>query len=120
MQSQMMSYLSLARGTSIVVETVFESRNKHISELKRMGADIIQSHDGMTSIIKGVEKLNGTIVEGRDLRGGAALILAGLAAEGQTIVNHSRFVERGYEKLEETLRDLGCDIVLKLEGDVSL
>lgn len=110
MQSQMMSYLALAQGTSIVFETVFESRNKHISELKRMGADITQSKDCMTSVIRGVDSLEGTIVEGRDLRGGAALILAGLAAKGETIVTNSNFVERGYVEIENMLKSIGANI----------
>ncbi len=112
MQPQMMAYLTIANGVSIVIETVFESRNKHVSELKRMGANIILSQDGMTSIIKGVDRLNGAIVESRDLRGGAALILAGLAAEGNTRVLNSEYVERGYESFEKTLRKLGVDITL--------
>ncbi|MDR2939066.1 MAG: UDP-N-acetylglucosamine 1-carboxyvinyltransferase, partial [Clostridiales bacterium] len=85
MQPQFMALLSVANGTSIITETVFESRNKHISELLRMGADIVMSQDGMTSIIKGSERLKGSNVTSKDLRGGAALILAGLAAEGTTI-----------------------------------
>lgn len=110
MQPQFMAMLSIAKGTSIVAETVFESRNKHISELNRMGANIILSQDGMTSVVKGVSGLNGTIVTSKDLRGGAALILAGLAAEGETIVLNSNYVERGYEKIEETLKTLGGNI----------
>ena len=110
MQPQLMALLSVANGTSIVEETVFESRNKHISELMRMGANIILLQDGMTSVIKGVNELEGTSVTGRDLRGGAALILAGLAAKGKTIVTNSEFVERGYVHIEEDLRALGADI----------
>ena len=110
MQPQLMALLSVANGTSIVEETVFESRNKHISELMRMGANIILLQDGMTSVIKGVRELKGTSVAGKDLRGGAALILAGLAASGKTIVTNSEFVERGYVHIEEDLRSLGADI----------
>ncbi len=112
MQPQFMALLTLAKGTSIITETVFESRNKHISELVRMGAEIIISQDGMTSVIKGVNMLNGSVVSSKDLRGGAALILAGLVANGNTIVLNSNYVERGYEKIEENLSKLGADIIL--------
>ena len=110
MQPQFMAMLSLAQGTSTLHETVFESRTKHMSEFSRMGADIILSPDGMTAIINGVKKLNGTEVVSKDLRGGAALILAGLAAEGKTIVTGTQYVERGYESIEKTLALLGADI----------
>ena len=113
MQPQFMSLLTIADGTSIVNETVFESRNKHIGELIRMGADIILAQDGVTSIIKGIEKLKGSTVSARDLRGGAALILAGLVAEGETIVLNSSYVERGYECIEKSLASLGADITFK-------
>lgn len=112
MQPQLMTLLSLAEGTSIVVETMFESRNKHISELNRMGADIILTKDGMTSVVKGVKSLVGATVAGKDLRGGAALILAGLAAQGETTVLNSCHVERGYESIENALTKLGADIRL--------
>ncbi|MDR1912881.1 MAG: UDP-N-acetylglucosamine 1-carboxyvinyltransferase, partial [Clostridiales bacterium] len=110
MQPQFMALLSLAKGVSMVSETVFESRNRHIGELKRMGADITLSPDGQTSVIKGVPKLRGAVVESKDLRGGAALILAGLAAEGYTEVRNSRHVERGYEEIEKSLQAIGADI----------
>lgn len=112
MQPQFMTLMSLSEGTSIVVETMFESRNKHISELNRMGADIILTKDGMTSVIKGVSSLEGATVAGKDLRGGAALILAGLAAQGETKVLNSFHVERGYESIESALTKLGADIKL--------
>ncbi|MDR1639499.1 MAG: UDP-N-acetylglucosamine 1-carboxyvinyltransferase [Clostridiales bacterium] len=110
MQPQIMSLLSLAQGVSIISETVFESRSKHIAELRRMGADIIVAPDGTTFIIKGVRKLHGATVESKDLRGGAALILAGLAAEGDTTVLGSKHVERGYDQIEKSLKDLGGNI----------
>jgi len=110
MQAQMMTLLTKAEGMSIVEETVFESRNKHISELIRMGANIVLLQDGMTSVINGVKKLQASNVTCKDLRGGAALILAGLAAEGKTVVNNSVFVERGYVKIDEDLRKIGADI----------
>ena len=110
MQPQMMALLTLAAGTSVVIETVFESRTKHIPELIRMGADIILSPDGRTSVIKGVKRLEGATVEATDLRGGAALILAGLAAEGKTVITNSGHVRRGYEEIEKDLAALGADI----------
>ncbi len=112
MQPQMMSLLTLSKGTSIIIETVFESRYKHVPELIRMGANI--STDGRVAIIKGVSGLCGTTVEGYDLRGGAAMILAGLAAEGETIIKNSHFVERGYENIEVVLKALGAEIDLRL------
>jgi UDP-N-acetylglucosamine 1-carboxyvinyltransferase len=115
MQPQIMSLLSLAQGVSIISETVFESRSKHVAELRRMGADIIVAPDGTTFIIKGVSKLHGAEVESKDLRGGAALILAGLAAEGETVVRGSKHVERGYDQIEKSLRELGADIIYTSE-----
>jgi UDP-N-acetylglucosamine 1-carboxyvinyltransferase len=110
MQPQFMTLLTLAKGTSIMIETVFESRYKHVSELIRMGANI--SLDGRTAIIKGVEQLRPAKVTAMDLRGGAALILAGLVAQGETIVDNSKHIERGYESIEESLTSLGADIKL--------
>lgn len=109
MQSQLVSMLSIARGTSIVVETVFENRYKHIEELLRMGANI--KIEGRLAVVKGVKKLIGASVSAKDLRGGAALVLAGLAAEGQTIVNDIKHIDRGYEKLETKLSQVGAQIV---------
>ena len=112
MQPQFTALTTLADGVSVIKETVFESRNRHIAELKRMGADITLT-DGMTFFTRGVKKLNGAPVEAMDLRGGAALILAGLAAEGKTTVTNSHFVERGYEKIEESLRAIGADVTFE-------
>ena len=108
MQAQMVSMLSIARGTSIVVETVFENRFKHVEELLRMGANI--KLEGRLAVIKGVKKLVGASVCARDLRGGAALVLAGLVAEGETIVNDIKHIERGYERIEEKLSQVGASI----------
>lgn len=108
MQAQMVALLSAARGTSIVVETVFENRYKHVGELLRMGADI--KLEGRLAVIKGVKKLKGANVCARDLRGGAALVLAGLAAEGETVVTEIKHIDRGYEKIEEKLGMLGAAI----------
>ena len=109
MQAQMMAVTTLARGTSVFIETVFESRYKQAEELIKMGANI--RIDGRTAVIKGVKKLTGARVMARDLRGGAALVLAGLAAEGTTIIdNINTHVDRGYEKLEIKLKKIGADI----------
>ncbi|MCT4545364.1 MAG: UDP-N-acetylglucosamine 1-carboxyvinyltransferase [Vallitalea sp.] len=108
MQAQLMSCLVIARGTSIIAETIFESRFKHVSELVRMGADIII--DGRIAVIKGVPKLNGAEVFAEDLRGGAALILAGLGAEETTIVNNANHILRGYENLDKDLNTLGAKV----------
>lgn len=113
MQSQFMAMLSIAQGYSIVEETVFEARNKHIPELIRMGAIITLLQDGNTSIIKGVKKLEGATVTAKDLRGGAALILAGLIADGETIVKNSHFIKRGYEHIDKDLKSLGANIYFR-------
>jgi UDP-N-acetylglucosamine 1-carboxyvinyltransferase len=113
MQPQFVTLLSIASGTSIITETIFNERDKHIYQLKQMGADIIIGKNSKTPVVKGVDHLKGTTVTSNDLRGGAALILAGLAARGRTIVKDSSHVQRGYEAIEETLRELGADIILK-------
>lgn len=107
-QAPIMSLLTLAEGTSIISETVFENRFKHAEELVRMGANI--KIDGRVAVIKGVDKLSGTTVNATDLRGGAALIIAGLAAEGTTTVSDVYHIDRGYERIEEKLSMLGADI----------
>ena len=111
LQPQFTAMLSVADGISIVEETVFEARNKHIYELSRMGANILQVNNNRTSIIEGMPHLTGNNVISHDLRGGAALILAGLAADGKTIVSPSDHVVRGYESIEVDLRSLGANIV---------
>ncbi|HEY0865984.1 MAG TPA: UDP-N-acetylglucosamine 1-carboxyvinyltransferase [Fimbriimonas sp.] len=108
MQQPMAAVLSLAEGVSMVEETVYESRIGHIQELNRMGAAI--RVEGRTSIISGVDSLKGSTVEASDLRAGAALVLAGLAAEGETVVKNIHWIDRGYEKLEENVRRLGGTI----------
>lgn len=108
MQAQIVALLVVARGTSIVVETVFENRFKHVEELLRMGADI--KLEGRLAVIKGIKKLKGANVCARDLRGGAALVLAGLAAEGETVVMEIKHIDRGYEKIEEKLGMVGAAI----------
>jgi UDP-N-acetylglucosamine 1-carboxyvinyltransferase len=108
-QPQFTSLLSIAEGTSVINETVFENRFMHVHELKRMGADI--HLEGQSAIIKGVKKLSGCPVRASDLRAGAALVLAGLRAEGETLVDDvERFIERGYENLIGKLNSLGADL----------
>lgn len=109
MQAQMMAVMTMAKGTSIFIETVFESRYKHVEELMKMGASI--KVDGRTAIVRGVKKLTGAEVRAGDLRGGAALVLAGLGAEGTTVVDNVKLhIDRGYDKLENKLAKLGADI----------
>jgi len=108
-QPQFTSLMCLADGTSIITETVFENRFMHVHELKRMGADI--HIEGQSAIIRGVKKLSGCPVRASDLRAGAALILAGLAADGETLIDDiERFVERGYENLIEKINKLGGNL----------
>lgn len=108
MQPQFMALSCVAKGTSVITETVFEKRFVHIGDLKRMGADI--KVEGHSAIIKGVKKLSAAPVMASDLRGGAALILAGLVAEGTTELSRIYHLDRGYIKLEEKLTSLGADI----------
>ena len=108
MQPQFMALSCIAKGTSVITETVFEKRFVHIGDLKRMGADI--KVEGHSAIIKGVEKLSAAPVMASDLRGGAALVLAGLIAEGTTELSRIYHLDRGYVNLEEKLTSLGADI----------
>lgn len=108
MQAQMCSLASIANGVSIIVESVFDNRFHHIGELSRMGANIVIKNN--VAIIKGVQRLHGAEVKSMDLRGGAALVLAGLCAQGKTIVDQARIIDRGYETLESELNLLGADI----------
>ena len=111
MQSVFGSMLSVAKGTSVIIENIFENRYKYTSELKKMGAKI--QIEGKTAVIKGVRKLNASKVESYDLRGGAALVLAGLVAKGTTYVSNIEYIQRGYEHLEEKLQNLGANIKIK-------
>ena len=108
MQPQFAVALTLAEGTSIVTESIFENRFKYADELSRMGANI--KVEGNTAIIDGVEKLTGARVSAPDLRAGAALVIAGLAAEGFTVVDDIVYIQRGYERFEDKLRSLGAEI----------
>ncbi len=108
MQAQLMAMLCRAEGTSVLTETIFENRYMHVPELARMGANI--STQGRTAIVQGVPKLTGAQVMATDLRASMSLIIAGLAAEGETQVSRIYHLDRGYERLEEKLALLGADI----------
>lgn len=107
-QALMTALLSVAEGTSVIEETIFENRFKHCSALCRMGADITTR--GSLAIIRGVPALSGARVEACELRGGAALVLAGLRAEGETIVSGTKYIDRGYDTFVEDMCALGADI----------
>ncbi|HOB19075.1 MAG TPA: UDP-N-acetylglucosamine 1-carboxyvinyltransferase [Candidatus Atribacteria bacterium] len=108
MQAQMMALMCVLPGTSIITETVFENRFMHVSELKRLGARI--KIEGRSAIIEGVKRLTGTDVRATDLRAGAALLIAGLYADGTTRVRDIYHIDRGYERIEEKLKALGANI----------
>jgi len=108
LQAQLMACLAVARGASRVVETVFENRFMHVQELDRMGADI--AIDGHTAVVRGVGRLSGAPVMATDLRASASLVLAGLRAEGKTLVHRVYHLDRGYESLEKKLEALGASI----------
>ena len=108
MQAQLMAMLTIADGSGIVSETVFENRFMHVDELKRMGASI--KVDGRSAIVEGVKKLSGCQVKATDLRAGAAMVLAGLVAEGETQIGCIHHIDRGYDGLVEKLCNLGADI----------
>ena len=108
MQPQFSTFLTTADGTSIVTDDIFDNRFRYVAELRRMGADI--SVDGKVAVIQGVEELKGAPVSATDLRAGAALVIAGLAAKGVTEIDNIHYIERGYEKIDEKLRGLGADI----------
>ena len=108
MQPQFMALASVAEGSSIIKETVYTSRMKHADELRRMGADIVV--DGSVAVVRGVERLTGAVVEAPDLRAGAALVLAGLAADGETVVEGLEHIDRGYELFEEKLQAVGAEV----------
>ncbi len=111
LQAQTMSLATVSEGTSVITETVFETRYNHVPELIRMGANV--SVKGRTAIIQGVKRLHGASVTAKDLRGGAALVIAGLGAEGKTVVNDVRHIERGYLDFDKKLNALGAQIKRK-------
>lgn len=120
LQSQVMVLLSLADGFSVIKETVFEGRFKHVEEMARMGADI--SIDLNRAFIRGVQRLYGATVEATDLRAGAALVIAGLAANGTTIVEQAHHIDRGYDGIEKLFQKLGARIIRKVpvQGPIDL
>ncbi len=115
MQSVFGAAFTISKGTSLIIENIFENRYKYTNELKRMGAKI--TIEGKTAIIKGVKKLTGAEVHSTDLRGGAALVIAGLAARGKTTVNNIEYILRGYENLGEKLNSLGANVEIVGESN---
>ena len=111
LQAQWLAFMTLADGSSIVRETVFERRFAHVQELRRMGAKI--TVDGDMAVVTGVERLQGAPVMCTDIRASASLVLAGLAAENSTVISRIYHIDRGYERIEEKLRALGADIARK-------
>ena len=110
LQAQFCAYLSGAKGTSVITETIFENRFMHIGELMRLGAKIVT--EGRTAVIEGTNKLNGAQVVAGDLRGSAALVIAGLMAEGTTILADDGHLFRGYYRMVENLKQSGAEIEL--------
>jgi UDP-N-acetylglucosamine 1-carboxyvinyltransferase len=108
MQAQYMTLMSQANGRSVITETIFENRFMHASELQRMGARIQVSHD--RAVVDGPDKLIGARVQASDLRASASLVLAGLVAEGETLIDRVYHIDRGYEKIETKLKAVGADI----------
>lgn len=109
MQSQMLAILTIAEGTSVIVENVFDNRFQMVDELKRMGAKV--KVEGHTAVVEGVKQLHGARVKATDLRAGAALILAALVARGQTVIENAHYIFRGYEDIEQKLTGLGVKII---------
>jgi UDP-N-acetylglucosamine 1-carboxyvinyltransferase len=108
LQAQLMALMSRAKGTSHITETIFENRFMHVQELVRLGARI--QLDGETATIEGVERLKGAPVMATDLRASVSLVIAGLAAEGETVVNRVYHLDRGFERVEEKLVRCGAEI----------
>jgi UDP-N-acetylglucosamine 1-carboxyvinyltransferase len=109
MQAQFMAMNAVATGTSRVTETIFENRFMHVQELNRLGAQIVI--EGNTAITEGVDGLSGAIVMATDLRASASLVIAGLAAQGETIVDRIYHLDRGYDRMERKLAAVGANIV---------
>ncbi len=117
MQAQMAATLALSEGTSIITESIFENRFRYVAELIRMGADI--RVEGNSAIIKGVPKFSGANVQASDLRAGAALVIAALAAEGISIIDDIKYIKRGYEDFDEKIRAVGGEIeIVDTEKDI--
>ena len=108
LQAQIMALMCVAEGAAMVTETIFENRFMHVPELTRMGADI--TVHGSSALIRGVKRLTGAPVMATDLRASSSLVLAGLAAEGETVLNRVYHLDRGYERLEAKLAACGADV----------
>ena len=108
MQAQFMALNAISNGTSKVTETIFENRFMHVNELVRLGANI--QIDGKVAVIEGVKQLSGATVMATDLRASASLVIAGLVAEGETLVDRIYHLDRGYDQMEAKLRGIGADI----------
>jgi UDP-N-acetylglucosamine 1-carboxyvinyltransferase len=108
MQAQFMALNCIAEGPSKVTENIFENRFMHVDELKRLGADI--RVDGKFALVEGVERLSGAVVMATDLRASASLVIAGLVAEGETLVDRIYHLDRGYDSMETKLRAIGAEI----------
>ncbi len=115
LQPQMLTLLTRAEGTSIVTENVWDNRYKYVEELRRMGASV--SVDGRIAVVEGGERLAGSPVSSTDLRAGAALVIAGLMADGVTEVYNLQYIDRGYENFEQKLRAIGAQITRRVDGD---
>lgn len=108
MQAQFMALNSVANGTAVITETIFENRFMHVQELKRLNADI--QVEGNTAIVHGISQLDGASVMATDLRASACLIIAGLVAQGETIVERIYHLDRGYEQIEQKLAQVGAHV----------
>jgi UDP-N-acetylglucosamine 1-carboxyvinyltransferase len=108
LQAQIMVLMAIANGLAVITETVFENRFMHVSEMVRMGANI--AIQGKSAIVRGVSRLHGAPVMATDLRASASLILAGMAAEGTTVLSRVYHIDRGYQQIEKKLSALGADI----------
>ncbi|MFQ5948076.1 MAG: UDP-N-acetylglucosamine 1-carboxyvinyltransferase [Acidimicrobiia bacterium] len=108
MHPQMVAFLATASGTSVITENIYDARFRYIGELNRMGADIIT--EGQHLVVRGVDRLSGCPIDACDIRAGAALVLAGLAAEGETVITEAHHIDRGYEDFVAKLRSLGAEI----------
>jgi len=108
LQAQFMALMCIASGSSVIRETIFENRFMHVQELRRLGARIVLN--GNTAVVEGVSELSGAPVMATDLRASASLVLAGLAAKGETVISRVYHIDRGYERIEEKLGHLGASI----------
>ena len=115
MQAQYMALMTQAEGSSVITETIFENRFMHALELARMGADI--TVNGRRAVVRGKTPLSGAKIQASDLRASASLVLAGLAAEGETLIDRVYHIDRGYERIEEKLTQVGAKIARISESD---